>query len=108
MNEGGVGDNLIFIEFFPLAHIQRNGEIHFEYKTFFFVLMKKTNNVDQMLKLDRFSNAQERLINIRKVSFLSIIKKKCFSSSKHFILAFLNPIVILRMFPISADRWVNR
>ena len=54
MNECGVGDNLIFIEFFPLAHIQRNGEIHFEYKTFFFVLMKKTNNVDQMLKLDRF------------------------------------------------------
>ena len=106
MNEGGVGDNLIFIEFFPLAHIQRNGEIHFEYKTFFFVLMKKTNNVDQMLKLDRFSNAQERLMIIRKVSFQLL--KKCFSSSKHFILAFLNPIVILRMFPISADRWVNR
>ena len=70
MNEGGVGDNLIFIEFFPLAHIQRNEEIHFEYKTFFFVLMKKTNNVDQMLKLDRFSNAQERLMYIRKLSFL--------------------------------------
>ena len=78
MNEGGVGDNLIFIEFFPLAHIQRNGEIHFEYKTFFFVLMKKTNNVDQMLKLDHFSNAQERLMNIWKVSFLSIIKKNAF------------------------------